>query len=107
MLFRSTVKTVFGEISAHAVEPLKAGDAVALSVRPEDLVLDEARPAGAPNLLEGLVQAREFLGECVNIEIRVGEERLLARAHPSQRTGIGKPIFVSLPAEKCLALSRG
>jgi iron(III) transport system ATP-binding protein len=105
------VGTSLGEFSAQAADPLQAGDKVVLSIRPEDIQLFEARPPadgtspeGKGNLCEGIVDTRVFLGECVDFEIRVGSERLIARGHPSLKSGVGEPIFLRLNPDKCMAL---
>jgi iron(III) transport system ATP-binding protein len=50
------------------------------------------------------VHTKVFLGESVDFEVKVGERILLSRAHPSLGTRVGHPIFLSLDAEKCVAL---
>ena len=101
------VSTALGEFIAHAPEAMAPGAPVVLSIRPEDVRLHEARPAGeaATNLCEGRVETRVFLGECVDFEIRVGEQRLLARSHPSLATGVGGTLYLRLTPEKCMALA--
>jgi iron(III) transport system ATP-binding protein len=102
------VSTPLGEFSAHAAENLSAGQAVVLSIRPEDIQLSESRPAedgSGGNLCEGRVETRVFLGECVDLEIRVGSQRLLARSHPSLRTAVGEPLWLRLLPDKCMALA--
>ena len=100
---RYRVRTEIGDLSVHAIEPLRAEDKVLLSVRPEDVDLAEAKPEGA-NVREGKVDQKVFLGECVDFQVKLGERTLLSRRHPSLRTPIGQPIFVRLDPEKCVAL---
>jgi iron(III) transport system ATP-binding protein len=96
------VSCELGELTAHG-EGLAAGDAVMLSVRPEDVYLSEARPQGA-NVWEGTVDQKVFLGETVDFQVLVNGRRLQSRAHPSLRTRVGEPIFIRIDAEKCVAL---
>jgi iron(III) transport system ATP-binding protein len=100
------VATELGELDAFSAEPLRAGDAVVLSVRPEDVILSERSPAGddGRNVREGLVDAKVFLGEHVDFQVKLGERFLLARAHPSLRTPVGEKIYTRLNPEKCIAL---
>jgi iron(III) transport system ATP-binding protein len=99
------VRTALGEFAAQAAEALAPGAAVVLSIRPEDVQLFEARPPeDGTNVCEGTVETRVFLGECVDFEIRVGGQRLLARAHPSLKTGVAQRIFLRLNPDKCMAL---
>jgi iron(III) transport system ATP-binding protein len=96
--------TAFGELHGLSVDPLKAGDAVALSVRPEDIELSETRPGG-PNVCAGTVSAKVFLGDTVDFQVAVGDTMLLAAAHPTLRTPVGGPIFLRISSEKCVALA--
>jgi iron(III) transport system ATP-binding protein len=100
---RVRVRAEVGELKVHAAEPLPAGTRVIISVRPEDVRLSEQAAQG-DNVLQGTVHTKVFLGESVDFEVKVGERVLLARAHPSLGTRVGHPIFLSLDAEKCIAL---
>ncbi len=104
---RYTVRTPVGEFSALASGALRAGDPIVLSVRPEDIQLYDDRPEanGGSNVCEGVIEARVFLGECVDLGIRLGGRTLFARGHPSLRAGVGESIFLRLNPEKCIALS--
>jgi iron(III) transport system ATP-binding protein len=96
--------TVLGELHASSADALKAGDAVAVSLRPEDIELAEMRPQGE-NVCSGMVSAKVFLGDTVDFQVSVGDYLLLATAHPSLRTPIGNPIFLRISSEKCIALA--
>ena len=97
------VRSEVGDLKVHATEPLAPGARVIISVRPEDVRLSEQREQG-DNVLAGTVHTKVFLGESVDFEVKVGERILLSRAHPSLGTRVGHPIFLSLDAEKCVAL---
>ncbi len=97
------VRTEIGDLTVLATEALGASEKVLLSVRPEDVDLAEAKPEG-PNVREGKVDQKVFLGECVDFQVKLGTRTLLSRRHPSLRTPVGHPIFVRLDPEKCVAL---
>jgi iron(III) transport system ATP-binding protein len=97
------VRSEVGELKVRAADELATGAQVVVSVRPEDIRLSE-QPAQGDNALQGTVHTKVFLGEWVDFEIKVGERVLLSRAHPSLGTRVGHPIFLSLDAEKCVAL---
>ena len=101
---RYKVRTKIGDLQVLATEALRPEDKVLVSVRPEDVELTEARPQAATNVWQGLVDQKVFLGEVVDFQVKLGENMLLSRQHPSLRTPIGKPIFVQLDPEKCVAL---
>ena len=100
------VRTEIGDITASAGEALRSGDAVLLSVRPEDVELAEARP-DRPNVWQGTVDQKVFLGECVDFQVKLGNRVLFSRRHPSLRTPIGHSIFVQFDPAKCVALKAG
>jgi len=97
------VRASIGTVRARTGEDLRTGDRVVISVRPEDVDLVEARPAGG-NVWEGRVDQKVFLGEFADFQVMVGERLLQSRRHPSLRTRVGEPIFVRLDPEKCVAL---
>ena len=98
------VSTGLGELHACSADGLRTGDAVALSLRPEDLELSEQRSDG-PNVCRGTVSAKVFLGDSTDFQVSVGEHMLLARAHSSLRTPVGDPIFLRISPQKCIALA--
>jgi iron(III) transport system ATP-binding protein len=77
-----------------------------VSVRPEDVELSENAPVREEddNLYRGIVDAKVFLGDYLDFQVKVGEAVLLARVHPSLRTPAGDPIHVRMRAEKCVAI---
>jgi iron(III) transport system ATP-binding protein len=101
---RYKVRTKIGDLEVLATEPLRAEDKVLVSVRPEDVELTEAQPQAATNVWQGRVDQKVFLGEVVDFQVKLGENMLLSRRHPSLRTPIGNAIFVQLNPEKCVAL---
>jgi iron(III) transport system ATP-binding protein len=96
--------TVLGELHGSSTDSLRAGDTVALSLRPEDIELAEERPQGE-NVCSGTVSAKVFLGDTVDFQVSIGDYLLLATAHPSLRTPVGDPIFLRISSEKCIALA--
>jgi len=98
------LSTALGELHASCADALRAGETVAVSLRPEDIELSEERPAGE-NVCAGTVSAKVFLGDSVDFQLSVGDFSLLARAHPSLRTPVGDAIFLRVSSEKCVALA--
>jgi iron(III) transport system ATP-binding protein len=104
---RCVVATALGEFHVQCVEPLARGSAVVVSVRPEDVELSEAEPAGDAddNVCRGTVAAKVFLGDYLDFQVKVGDSVLLARVHPSLRTPAGDAIHLRMRAEKCIAIA--
>jgi iron(III) transport system ATP-binding protein len=105
---RCRVGTPLGELDVRCFDSLGRGEAVVISVRPEDVELSEAAPERAEghNVFKGIVEFKAFLGEYLDFQVRVGGSLLLARAHPSLRTPVGGSIYVRMNREKCVAIPR-
>ena len=52
----------------------------------------------------GTVNAKVFLGDYLDFQVKVADFVLLARAHPSLRTPAGETIHVRMKEEKCVAI---
>ena len=101
------VGTPLGELNVRCVEALARNAAVAVSVRPEDVELSETEPppgAATDNVCVAVVEAKAFLGDRLDFQVRAGNTVLLARVHPSLRTPVGDKIYVRMQADKCLAV---
>ena len=99
------VRTELGDVKVAAHE-LGSDERVSVSVRPEDVDLAEARPAG-DNVWQGRVDQKVFLGEAIDFQVSVGARTMLSRQHPTLRTRVGEPIFVQVNPEKCVVLKIG
>ena len=75
------------------VERALAGDA---ELRRELALVEEEHVA--------TVEAKAFLGDRLDFQVRAGNTVLLARVHPSLRTPVGDKIYVRMQADKCLAV---
>jgi iron(III) transport system ATP-binding protein len=100
---QAVVGTEIGSVLVAVNQDLRQDERVAISVRPEDVDLAEARPSG-DNVWEGRVEQKVFLGEAVDFQVKVGSRTLLSRQHPTLRTKVGEAIFVQLDPEKCVVL---
>ena len=103
---RCRVGTPLGELNARCADRLSRSDPVVVSVRPEDVELSEQPPerTEGDNVCIGTVDAKAFLGEYLDFQVKVSDLVLLARVHPSLRTPVGDRIYVRMRAEKCVAI---
>ena len=104
---RCRVRTAaLGELDVSCVEHLTANNAVVVSVRPEDVELSEQpqQPTDGDNFCTGIVDAKAFLGDYLDFQVKIGDLVLLARAHPSLRTPVGDKVYVRMQAAKCVAV---
>jgi iron(III) transport system ATP-binding protein len=75
------------------------GQALTLTVRPENIRI-HATPAGpAPNVYPGVVEQVMFLGESLECRVRVNGQVLMTRQHPSARLHQGDAVQVEIPPE--------
>jgi len=99
------IDTELGPLHSYSVEPVRAGDKVVLSIRPEDVELTEAQPADTrTNTWHALVDQKVFLGEAMDFRVKIGERMLLARTHPSVRTPIGERLWAHVHPDKSVAM---
>lgn len=105
---RWAVESPAGTIEVVSEEALDVRDKLTVAIRPENVhLIEPGKENGASgNLLEGRVDTKVFLGECVDYMVSVGETRLLARVHPSLRTPIGNPILVNIDPAKVNIITR-
>ncbi|HEY6257214.1 MAG TPA: ABC transporter ATP-binding protein [Xanthobacteraceae bacterium] len=103
---RCLIASGMGPLKVQASQGVSKDNLVTVSVRPEDVELSEQQPAAADgdNVCKAIVTAKDFLGEHLDFQVKVGEVVLLARAHPSLRTPVGDPIYLRMKAEKCVAI---
>jgi iron(III) transport system ATP-binding protein len=103
---RCLIGSAMGPLRVQASQGVAKDVAVTVSVRPEDVELSEQPlpAADGDNVCKAVVTAKDFLGEHLDFQVKVGEVVLLARAHPSLRTPVGDPIYLRMKAEKCVAI---
>jgi iron(III) transport system ATP-binding protein len=99
------VETSVGVVEAHPNVPLSRGDAVVVSVRPEDVQIHkQATLSQRPNVLEGRVESVMFVGEFVDCRLSVGGQELRTRQHPMLSLQRGEKVLVEIPPESCAVL---
>ncbi|SAK80546.1 sugar ABC transporter protein [Caballeronia glebae] len=100
------IESSIGPIAVANAVSCRPGDEVAISVRPENVMVHESLDGvGARNVYTGTVAAKVFLGETLDFQIRVGEQIVLARVHPSHKTPVGETIHFSIDPASCIALA--
>jgi len=97
------VETACGDLSCVLDAGMKPGDPVIVIVRPEDIrVITDSKPRH--NLFKGKVNAVIFMGDSLECQVLVGNQRLRTKLHPSSAVQQGQNISLELPAERCRAL---
>jgi iron(III) transport system ATP-binding protein len=100
------VSSKLGNMTVQCEFGTSRNDAILVAVRPEDVELTElpGTPDADTNVCSGTVDAKVFLGEYLDFQVKVGDTMVLAKAHPSVRTPIGDTIHMRMKAEKCVAV---
>ena len=57
-----------------------------------------------PNAFEAVVDAKLFLGEFIEFQVKLADTLLLARVHPSFSPPVGTTVHVGMRPEKCVAI---
>ncbi len=83
---------------------IPAGSEVTLCIRPEFIRIARGE-GGGKNVVNGRVETLIFVGEAYEVEIRVGNELLLAKIDPDVNLREGSAVNFSLDPEHCLLLS--
>jgi iron(III) transport system ATP-binding protein len=103
---RWNIRTPAGDMVVQAEFDLAPERRVTVSIRPEDVELcDQAPAANGLNVTSGLLDQKVFLGDSMDCQVKVGDVMLMARAHPSLRTGIGEKLYIRTNPEKCIAIA--
>jgi iron(III) transport system ATP-binding protein len=100
---RTIVDCGLGTI-ACARRDIPAGSETTLCIRPEFIRIARGE-AGGKNVVNGRVESLIFIGEAYEVEIRVGEELLLAKIDPDVDLKVGNAVNFSLDPAHCLLVS--
>ena len=103
------VTTELGTFKVASDHTFNQGDKVAVSIRPEDVeVLAAQPPAGDPaNVVRGIVDQTVFLGDVIDLKVKVGNQLMQVRTHPGVPAAIGGETFLRMRPEKCVAIGAG
>ncbi|MFN8622113.1 MAG: ABC transporter ATP-binding protein [Chloroflexota bacterium] len=103
---RMRLATPGGLLEAGCPDAVAVGDQVTLSIRPENVrVHPGVAPAGVPNVLAGTVEQAVFLGEAVELRLRIGDAELMTRQHPLLVVRRGDAVAVELAPELCTVIT--
>jgi len=84
---------------------LPVGAEATLCIRPEFIRIVRGEQQAGRNLVNGSIESLVFVGEAYEAEIRVGEERLLARIDPEAQLAEGDAISFTLDPAHCLLVA--
>lgn len=100
---RTVVDSAIGPMVCQKRD-LAVGARATLCIRPEFIRLTTAGAENGPNVKEAVVESLVFVGEAFEGEIRIDDQRLLAKIEPDSRVTEGGGIRVGMAPEHCLLL---
>jgi iron(III) transport system ATP-binding protein len=98
------IDTELGPLQSYSVESVRPGQAVVLSIRPEDVRLSDTALEPGMNVLSAVVDQKVFLGESLDWVLKAGSRTLLARSHPTIYAPIGQAVWARIDPLKCVAM---
>ena len=98
------VNTASGKIRCVLPAGILAGETVIIIVRPEDINVIAEPCSDKENVLRGQVDAVIFMGDALECQLSIGNQRLRTKLHPSSRVRQGETVSLQLPALSCRAL---
>jgi len=98
------VETPIGTLTCRAADDALEGDAVTITVRPENVLLRDRDHAAAENAVAGEVEHLVYLGNMLDCLVRIGEERIRVQLHPAHALACGDTVMLHFPAEHCVAM---
>jgi iron(III) transport system ATP-binding protein len=94
------VETRDGRLTLDSAAHMAPGTEVVVSIRPEAVMLTTERPVGAPNVWEGNVTTRAFLGDAVDHVVAVGKHEIRARCLPHVSHAPGSSVYLQMDTAK-------
>jgi iron(III) transport system ATP-binding protein len=96
------VTTPDGSLVVSSTLDLPNGHAVAVSIRPEHIELDEDLTASTGlGVWRGMVIGRAFLGDSVEHQLELGKTRLLVQCNATKSIAPGREVMIRFNPEAC------
>ena len=104
---RFRIDTALGDMLVQSDTKFGADARVSIAIRPEDIELSDRELSAdqANNIYKGKIDTTVFLGDFVDVQIKIGSAMLQSRSHPSLRANEGEAIYLKVPPEKCIAIA--
>jgi len=100
------VETAIGEIACEKKAGASAGQAAAVSIRPEFIRVTAGNGPTGRNAFRGRVESLVFVGDAYEGEIRVGNTLLVVKVEPTVGAKEGDEVSLVFEPDRCSALSR-
>ena len=97
---RYPVTAAGGRLESAARLPFDSGALVVAAIRPEHLILHASAPAGG-HAWQATVLGQEFLGDRLDVQIKVGDAPLIARTENIAGFDVGATVYVTVDPDNC------
>ena len=103
---RGVVETAFGLVDCVIPAGYKEGDAVLLMIRPEAIHvhLKESDLLHHTNVFSGELNHISFVGDSVEIRVRVGESTVRVKLPPYLNLQLNSHVYLEIPFERCVTI---
>ncbi len=98
------VKTPQGDWRCPIPASMASGAKALVTVRPESFLISKVKRTGEANVLEGKVEKSVFLGECIDCQIRVGEQAVRTKLPPTSDLSQGDRVYLEFDPRACILL---
>jgi iron(III) transport system ATP-binding protein len=103
----ASIETPIGVLAARVDAATRAGDAITVAVRPENVAVALLEgSAGGANSFAGTVESVVYVGNMLDCLVAVAGERIRLQLHPSASLARGTNVRLDLPVEHCLVMQR-
>ncbi len=103
------VETKLGVLHCDTPSNLREGDAVIITVRPENIGVLREHPEEPLDfdgiVLEGKLEIAAFMGDFLDCRIRVKDQPFRVKVHPSFALTAGEKVYLRLSKESCAVLN--
>ena len=100
----ATIDTPIGAVACRVTSGTRAGDAITVAVRPENVSIASEGTAASGNQYPGTVEVVVYVGNMLDCLVSVQSERIRLQLHPSSSLARGASVRLHLPVEHCLAM---
>ncbi len=94
-------QTAIGALRCVANDDVAEGSAAVLVIHPRAILAHDAQPAADDNLLDAVVDDAVFLGDQLDVSLRVGDTVLRAAFSPFTALARGDRLSIRIPASLC------
>lgn len=102
-----TVKTPLGSLAAQSTsnKNFVAGDSCMLGIRPEDVEIVDVKQPDAPNELEGIIVASDYVGEGFVHTIKARDESIRVKCHHKEEIKKGDVVRLRFPPRQTVIVT--